>query len=102
MAKHEGKAFTVNFFAFIAIVLNAIAWIFNLICNAFKLELSIGGMSVNGLLTSISSLILTFIVLYMAYGYAKKLSKTWRIIYWVIAIISILAILFGVGFNFAR
>lgn len=100
--KPQGKNSTMGLFAFIAICFNALAWIIDLIFNAFKIDEKIAGMSLNGLFTAIASLILTILVLYIAYGYAKKLSKNWRIVYWVIAIVSILAILFGVGFNFAN
>lgn len=101
MAK-TGKTGTIGLFAFGAILLNVIAWAITIICDAFKITFAINGHSVPGLLTGIASIVLLFVVLIVAYDFAGKQSKGWRIFYWVIAILSVLAIFFGVGYNFVR
>ncbi len=101
MAK-KGKTGAMGLFAFVAIVLNAIAWAISVICDAFKITLAVNGHSVPGLLTGIASIILLFVVLIVAYDFASKQSKGWRIFYWVVAIVSLLAVFFGVGYNFVR
>lgn len=102
MATKQGKTGNIGMFAFIAIVLNVIAWAISVICDAFDITFAINGHSVPALLTGIASLILLIVVLIVAYDFAKKQSKGWVIFYWVIAIISLLAVFFGVGYNFVR
>ena len=99
MAK-KGSTGATGMFAFGAILLNVIAWGISLICDAFEITLAINGRSVPALLTGIASLVLLLVVLVVAYDFAKRQSKGWRIFYWVVAIISLLAIFFGVGVNF--
>lgn len=52
------------------------------------------------LLTDISSLVLTIVALIVAHDYASRQTMFWRVLYWVIAILTICAILFDVGKNF--
>lgn len=96
----SGKT-TLGLFAFIAVILNAIAWAISIIFNAFKINLTINGKSITGLLTGIASLLLLIVVLFVGWSYAKKCTKGWKTFYLVLAIISVLAVLFGVGVNFA-
>lgn len=93
----QGKTQTLGFFAYAAMIFNALAWLISMI-----LDLINTASSVSSILKMLASLILTGLVLYVAYGYVKRLTKTWRIIYWILAIVSILAILVGVGVNFAQ
>lgn len=102
MASKQGKTGAIGMFAFAAIVLNAIAWLISVLCNALDITFAINGHSVPGLLTGIASIILLFVVLIVAYDFAKKQDKGWRIFYWIVAIISLLAVFFGVGYNFVR
>lgn len=95
--KPEGKTATMGFFAFVALIFNALAWLIGTVLGWFESTARIGSM-----LSYLASLILTVLVVYVAHGYAKRLTKTWRIIYWVIAIVSILSILVGFGYNFAK
>ncbi len=101
MAK-KGSTGSIGMFAFAAIVLNVIAWGISLICDAFDITFAIAGRNVPTLLTGIASLILLLVVLVVAYDFAKKQTKGWRIFYWVVAIVSLLAIFFGVGVNFVK
>ncbi len=100
MAKKTGRTGTLGLVAFVAIILVAIAYIFVGIQAAFTawgVSFSFG--RVPGLLQWISSILLTGIVVYLSYDYAMKQTKTWRIIWWVLAIIAILAVLGFGGFN---
>lgn len=93
----QGKTQTLGFFAYAALIFNAIALLLSMILGFFDTTKQIASV-----LSSLASIILTVLVLYIAYGYAKRLTKTWRIIYWILAIVSILSILVGVGYNFAN
>lgn len=99
MAK-QSKSETLGLLAFVAILFNVIAWAISLICSAFNITFAINGRSVPSLLTGIASLLLLIVVLFVAWDYVKKLSKGWRIFFIVVAIISLLAVFFGVGYNF--
>ncbi len=103
MAKNgvkTGKTGSLGFVAFVAIILVAIAYIFvglEACFNSWNLNFSFG--RIPGLLQWISSILLTCIVVYLSYDFAMRQSKTWRIIWWVLAIIAILAVLGFGGFN---
>lgn len=101
MAK-KGSTGSIGMFAFGAILLNVIAWLISVICSAANITLAINGRSIPSLLTGISSIILLLVVLVVAYDFAKRQTKGWRIFYWVVAIVSLLAIFFGVGINFVK
>lgn len=99
MAK-TGKTGGLGFGAYLALVLNAVAWLLKVIFEQFNIDWSIKGYKIPTLLTDISSLVLTIVALIVAHDYASRQTKFWRILYWVLAILSICAILFGVGKNF--
>ncbi|MCK9537416.1 MAG: hypothetical protein M0R05_07565 [Bacilli bacterium] len=40
---------------------------------------------------------LLFVVLCLAYYYVKKLAMTWKVIYYVIAILAIISFIWGIG-----
>lgn len=101
MAK-KGRTGYSGLFAFIAICFNALAWVLKFIEEQFEISMIISGRSLTSLLTTISSLILTLVVLVVAHDFVEHQTKGWRILYWVLAIISIAALLFGIGFNFAK
>lgn len=101
MAK-KGKTGSLGLWAFIAIVLNAIAWLWQFIETAFKFSVTISGHSLSSILSVIASLALSIIVLLVAYDFAERQSTFWRVIYWILAIATILAILFGIGHNFVK
>lgn len=90
MAK-KGKTGFLGMFAFGAMLFNAVAWILSC-CN-------LNG-KVTSVLQGIASILLIIVALVVAYDFANKQKKVWRIIYWVLAILTICAVLFGVGYNF--
>lgn len=96
----KGKTGSLGLWAFIAMCLNAVAWILKLIENVFKFSISIGGRSLPNLITAVASLALSIVALLVAHDFAEKQTKVWRIIYWVLAIATICAILFGIGYSF--
>ena len=96
MAK-TGKTGGLGFGAYLALVLNAVAWV---ICEQFNINWTINGYKIPTLLTDISSLVLTIVALIVAHDYASRQTMFWRVLYWIIAILTICAILFGVGKNF--
>ena len=51
----------------------------------------------SGILPILSEGILLFVVLVMAWEYVRKLSQTWRAVYYVLAVLVILGFVFGVG-----
>ena len=101
MAK-KGQTGAIGMFAFGAILLNVIAWCIQVICKVFNITFAINGRDVPSLLTGIASIVLLIVVLIVAHDFAKHQTKGWRIFFWVIAIISLLAVFFGVGYNFVR
>ncbi len=101
----KGKTGYLGMFAFVAIVLNAIAWGLTAIFSACGISGGIPGtgMTIQGILTTIASVLLLIVALFSAYDYAQRQSKVWRIVFWVLAIVSLIAIFFGFGFpNFLR
>lgn len=99
MAK-TGKTGGLGFGAYLALVLNAVAWLLKVICDQFKINWTINGYKIPTLLTDISSLVLTIVALIVAHDYASRQTMFWRVLYWIIAILTICAILFVVGKNF--
>lgn len=99
MAK-TGKTGGLGFGAYLALVLNAVAWLLKVICDQFNINWTINGYKIPTLLTDISSLVLTIVALIVTHDYASRQTMFWRVLYWVIAILTICAILFGVGKNF--
>ncbi len=85
--------------AFIAMFLNFIYWIICIINN--QGWITIGGRLIS-VMQFIATILLTVVVLVVAYQWAKKQQKTWYVLYWVFAIISVLAILVGFGTNLAN
>ncbi len=90
MAK-KGSTGLLGMVAFIAIILNAVAWLL--------VSLDLGG-NISAIMTAVASIALLLVVLYVAYDFAKKQTQLWRIIFYVLAILSIAAVLFGTGRSF--
>lgn len=102
MAK-RGRTGYLGMFAFIAIVLNAVAWLLKIIFDWANISVNIGGQPLQNIFTGIASVLLLIVALFSAYDYASKQSKGWRILFWVLAIVSVLAIVFGLGLpNFIK
>lgn len=102
MAK-KGRTGYLGMFAFIAILLNAIAWIFSVILNAIGTKIIVLNQPIQNILTGIAGLLLLIVALFSAYDFAERQTKGWRIIFWILAIISVLAIFFGLGLpNFVK
>ncbi len=102
MAK-KGRTGYLGMFAFIAIVLNAIAWIISVILNAIGKDFTVLNQPIQSILTGISGLLLLIVALFSAYDFAERQTKGWRILFWILAIVSLLAIFFGLGLpNFIK
>lgn len=99
MAK-KGRTGYLGMAAFIAVILNALAWLISFICDAANLTFAINGHSIPSMLTAIASLLLLIVVIFVAHDFAERQSKFWRIVFWVLAVIAILSIFLGVGVNF--
>ncbi|MDE5546739.1 MAG: hypothetical protein K2M84_02665 [Anaeroplasmataceae bacterium] len=94
----KGRTGYLGMFAFAAMLLNAIAWIIKIVLDALKVNNSIGGI-----LTGIASILLLIVVFVSAYDYASRQTKGWRIVFWVLAIVSLLSIILGLGLpNFMK
>ncbi len=102
MAK-KGKTGYLGMFAFIAIVLNAIAWIISVILNAIGNDIKVLNQPIQNIFTGIAGLLLLIVALFSAYDFAERQTKGWRILFWILAIVSVLAIFFGLGLpNFIK
>lgn len=97
-SKSDNKAI-LGLLAFVAMFLNFIYWIICIINNQGWITIS--GTLIN-LMQFIATVLLTIVVLIVAYGWAKGQKKVWYILFWVFAIISILAICAGLGSNLAN
>lgn len=94
----KGRTGYLGMFAFAAMILNAVAWIIKIVLDALKVNNSVGGI-----LTGVASLLLLIVALVSAYDYASRQTKGWRILFWVLAIISLLSIFLGLGLpNFMK
>lgn len=87
MATKKGysKNSIIGFLCFGALVLSTICFI-----------LSACGISAS-IFTLIASIALIIAVVWGGWGFAKTLSKTWRIVYIVLAVIAVVASVFGSG-----
>ncbi|MDE5566491.1 MAG: hypothetical protein K2I77_05845, partial [Anaeroplasmataceae bacterium] len=74
MAK-KGKTGYLGMFAFVAIILNAVAWLMKVIFDLVKLSVSIGGRPIQDIITWIASILLLIVALFSAYDYASKQTK---------------------------
>lgn len=102
MAK-KGKTGYLGMIAFGAMLINAIAWLLKIIFEALNTQIIVAGQPLQNLLTGISSLLLLIVAIVVAYDFAERQTKGWRIVFWVLTIISLLAIFFGLGLpNFIK
>lgn len=79
MAK-TGKTGGLGFGAYLALVLNAVAWLLKVICDQFNINWTINGYKIPTLLTDISSLVLTIVALIVAHDYASRQTMFWACI----------------------
>ena len=80
-------------FAYVAIVISAIAWLLIGLNNAID-QINFGGKLIGAL--QLVATILTFIVVaVVAYGFTKGKSTTVKVIYWVIIIVFLVCVIFG-------
>lgn len=94
----KGRTGYLGMFAFAAMLLNAIAWIIKIVLDALKVNNSVGGI-----LTGVASILLLIVVLVSAYDFARRQTKGWRIVFWILAIVSLLSIFLGLGLpNFMK
>lgn len=102
MAK-KGKTGNLGFFAFLAVCLNALAWVLKAIDSQWHIKfLVINGKSIIDIITGISALILLLVVIFVAHDFAERQSTIWRVLFWIFAILAGCAILFGSGANFFK
>lgn len=98
-----GRTGYLGMFAFAAMLLNAIAWILKIILDATKSSIVVFGMPLQNLFTTIASVLLLIVAFVAAYDYASRQTKGWRILFWILAIISLLSIFLGLGLpNFIK
>ncbi len=93
----KGRTGYLGMFAFVAMLLNAIAWIIKIILDATNSSVVVMGQPLQNVFTAVASILLLIVALFAAYDYAQRQTKGWRIVFWVLAIISLLSIFFGVG-----
>jgi hypothetical protein len=99
----KGRTGYLGMFAFAAMLLNAIAWIIKIILDATNSSVVVMGMPLQNLFTAIASILLLIVALVAAYDYAQRQSRGWRVLFWVLAIVSLLSIIFGLGLpNFIK
>ncbi len=93
----KGRTGYLGMFAFVAMLLNAIAWIIKIILDATNSSVVVMGQPLQNVFTAVASILLLIVALFAAYDYAQRQTKGWRIVFWVLAIISLLSIFFGLG-----
>ncbi|MDE5714929.1 MAG: hypothetical protein K2I42_02235 [Anaeroplasmataceae bacterium] len=93
----KGRTGYLGMFAFAAMILNAIAWIIKIILDATSSSVVVMGQPLQNVFTAIASILLLIVALVAAYDYAKRQTKGWRIVFWILAIVSLLSIFFGLG-----
>lgn len=99
----KGRTGYLGMFAFAAMLLNAIAWIIKIILDATSSSVVVFGMPLQNLLTSIASILLLIVALFAAYDFASRQTQGWRILFWILAIVSLLSIFLGLGLpNFMK
>lgn len=87
----SSKSSLLEVFAYVAIVVSAIAWLLVGLNNHTKLNF---GNFVGAL--QLIAIILTFIVVaVVAYGYTKGKSTAVKVVYWVIVIVFLICAVFG-------
>ena len=92
MSKSSSKNNLLEVFAYVAIVVSAIAWLLIGLDNKID-SFSMGKLT--GALQLIA-VILTFVVVaVVAYGFTKGKSTTVKVIYWVIVIVFLVCAVFG-------
>lgn len=96
MARRAGNtsSMVVGFVAFIALVVSAVCFGLEALS---KMGVNLG--SITGALSLIGRGCLLASVLLSAHNYARTLAKGWYVLYWILAVISILGF-FGIGFSF--
>lgn len=89
MNKDQGKLMSAM--SFVALVLTAVAQLVVFIVGLFDKSIKLGWLSF------IASIMLTLVVIWVGWQYAKGLSKFWKIVFLVVAILAVLA---SVGVTF--
>ena len=80
-------------FAYVAIVVSAIAWLLVGLNNAID-QINFGGKLIGAL--QLVATVLTFIVVaVVAYGFTKGRGTAVKVIYWVIVIVFLVCVFFG-------
>lgn len=80
---NTGTSNILGFLAFLAIIIKSVSFILS----------KLGGNL--GLISFIADVILTIVALIVAWGFTKKCSKKWKIIYLIILILVIVGFVFG-------
>lgn len=95
MAK-TGRTGIFGLLAYAAIILNALAWVLKILAHYVWTAFD----PFANLCVGVASLFLLAVAIYVSYDFAKHQKKCWRIVWWVLVIISLLSVFFGVGANF--
>lgn len=80
---NTGTSNILGFLAFLAIIIKSVSFILS----------KLGGNL--GLISYIADVILTIVALIVAWGFTKKCSKIWKIVYLIILILVIVGFVFG-------
>lgn len=93
MSKSSSKNSLLEVFAYVAIVISAIAWLLIGLNNAID-QINFGGRLIGAL--QLVATILTFIVAaVVAFGFTKGRGTAVKVIYWVIVIVFLVCVIFG-------
>ncbi len=95
MAK-TGRTGIFGLLGFAAIILNAVAWLLKILADYLWDAFA----PFANLCVGIASLFLLVVAIWVSYDFAKHQTKVWRIIWWVLVIVSLLSVFFGIGTNF--
>lgn len=98
MAK-TGKTGLIGLIAFVAVILVAVAYGLGALESWAKLQMSINGRSIPGILMWVASVFMTIVIIWASFDFAMKQSKGWQIAWWILAILAVLCVLGVGGFN---
>ena len=100
MAARTGKTGGLGMLAFIAIIIMAVAYIWLGIEKGFNIgPVLINGRSITGILQWVASSLGVVVMVWASYDFASRQTKVWRIIWWVLAVLAILAVIGLGGWN---
>ena len=101
MAVKTGKTGNLGMFAFIAICIVALCYLFVGLQAAFSSwNWDVSWMAKPAsILRYVADIIMTLIIGYCSYDFAMRQSKGWQIVWWILAIIALFSVIGLGGFN---